>query len=144
MTVLGWCGVGVLAWGPIIFGGVGLSLHWMLIFMLVALLGLNFFFAGIFARLLYDLQGKLAEKFSRKFNLDRISLLCFLLLTAGAGFQLPLLSIYIREGYKLPAGIGLETYQFIAGICLEMSSFIMFTGTLVVQAIVARLKRNIL
>ena len=143
MSLSGGVGVGVLGFGPIVLGGVGLSLHWMLFFMVIALLGLNFAYAGIFARLLYDLEGEKSITLRRKFDLDRMVPLAGLLVFAGMVFQWPLVSFYFSEGFKLPERLGSATHQFVAGLCLEMSGFIIFTGTLVIQAILARLKRNL-
>jgi hypothetical protein len=49
LFLIGGIGVGVLFNGPILIGNIGFSLHWMLLFPLFSLVGLQLFLMGILA-----------------------------------------------------------------------------------------------
>lgn len=138
LAALGGIGVAALSRGPLTIGALGLSMHWMLLFLVLLLGGVNFACTGVIAKILYDEENARAARWRRLFDLDRALPLTGFLVLAGALPGLPLVRIWVRERYLLPPAIGVESYQAIAGLALVLVGFSIFTASLVINAALAR------
>jgi glycosyltransferase involved in cell wall biosynthesis len=138
MSLLGGLGVAALSFGPRVVAGVGLSLHWMLLFLVAFIAGLNFLFTGMIARVLYDEEAAKAERRRRMFHLNRAIPTSIFLEVLGAGFALPLVLEYVKQGYRLPEALGIASYQAVAGLALMLAGFTFFTASLVINAALSR------
>ena len=125
-----------LAAGPVTIGPITFSLHWMLLGITLAILGLQSTFMGILAKSLCDYSGAQTRKWSRIFAYNRSVVL------SGAGFLLGMLlplrlvRDYFRLGFTL-ASVSAPPYHWaITGLWLMMSSFLLFTMTLFLHALV--------
>ena len=137
LTLLGAAGLLMLGDGPQLVLGIGFSMHWMLLFLVAFLCGLNFALTGILAKIIYDEEGARSSRWRRLFSLDRVLPITGLLLLVGAALTLPLLGLYVRDAYRLPQELGVPTYQAILGLAFGLGAFSFFTGSLVINAALA-------
>lgn len=134
MAALGGAGLLMLGGGPLLVLGVGFSMHWMLLFLVAFLCGLNFSLTGVLAKIIYDEEGARSQRWKRLFSLDRVLPAAGLLLVLGGLLTLPLLRVYVQDHYRLPAELGVPTYQAILGLALGLGAFSLFTTSLVINA----------
>lgn len=124
-----------LSAGPITIG-ITFSLHWMLLGVTLAILGLQSVFMGILAKSLLDFSGTQSRKWSRILSYNRSVGLSAAGFVTGALLPLPLVREYFLQGFMLPV-INEPVYHLaIAGLWLMMSSFLVFTNTLLLHALV--------
>ena len=125
-----------LSRGPLTVGPITLSLHWMLLGITLAILGLQSTFMGILAKSLYDYSGAQTRKWSRVFSYNRSVVLSAAVFLLGMLLPLPLVRDYVALGFRL-ASISAPPYHLaITGLWLMMSSFLVFTMTLLLHALV--------
>lgn len=136
MSLIGLTGTALLYSGPIDIGKIGFHLHWMLFFLLVFLMGLQFFFMGILAKGIYDIEMQRSNKWKKLFSLDYVAPIVFVFTILGCISIAPLISNYVRDGFTLPNIIGKPTYQAIGGVGLFLASALYFTASLLFNAVV--------
>lgn len=124
-----------LAAGPVKLG-IMFSLHWMLLGLTLAILGLQSIFMGILAKSLGDFSGAQSRKWSRIFSYNRSVILSALGFLIGALLPVPLVREYVHQNFLLPANSERVYHIAIAGLWLMMSSFLVFTNTLLLHALV--------
>lgn len=130
-----------LTFGPITIGPITLSLYWMLAGLGSAIVGLQSFFLGCLARMFYDYTGLQRRRWMRVFRYNRAVLGSALLLAAGLGLVAPLIWDYVDAGLSLPHPVDPLNYLAVTGILLIVSSFSLFTFTLVIHAADLKLQR---
>jgi hypothetical protein len=123
-----------LSAGPLTLGPVTFSLHWMLAGVTFAVVGLQYFFFGCLAQVLYDYTGAARRRWLRVFPYDRTIVVSALGFVAGVALVLPLVVDYARSGFVLTGGIEAESHLAVTGIMLVMLSFTTFTFTLLLAA----------
>jgi glycosyltransferase involved in cell wall biosynthesis len=124
-----------LSTGPVTVG-ITFSLHWMLLGVTLAILGLQSVFLGILAKSLLDFSGVESRKWSRILSYNRSVGLSALGFLTGALLPVPLVMEYFRQGFMLPVINEPVYHMAIAGLWLMMSSFLVFTNTLLLHALV--------
>ena len=124
-----------LTFGPFSLGPINFSINWMLLAMAVALVGLSFTFFGGVAQLLFDYTGTLRRRWEQLFPYNRTVVLSLALIVAGFALALPLVYKYLANSFRLPAGLGVETYQAVTGLWLIIAGFEAFTFMLLIRAI---------
>ena len=125
-----------LSAGPVTVGRITFSLHWMLLGVTLAILGLQSVFMGILAKSLLDFSGAQSRIWSRVFSYNRSVTLSAAGFLAGALLPIPLVLRYIHQGFLLPQNSDPLYHVAIAGLWLMMSSFLAFTNTLLLHALV--------
>lgn len=130
-----------LTFGPIEIGPLSFSLYWMLIGMTLTLVGLQSFYAGCLAQMLYDETGTSRKRWVGVFRYDRTVGICAATFVAGLVLSSFLVSKYIRLGLTLD-GIGATEHMTITGLMLMIASFTTFVFMLLVQALALRLQNN--
>lgn len=124
-----------LAAGPLTLG-ITFSLHWMLLGVTLSILGLQSFFMGVLAKSLLDYSGAQSSLWSRIFSYNRSVVLSGAGFCLGALLPVPLVLEYIHQGFRLPVNNAPVYHVAIAGLWLMMSSFLAFTNTLLLHALV--------
>ncbi len=124
-----------LSAGPVTLG-ITFSLHWMLLGVTLAILGLQSMFGGILAKSLLDFSGEQSRKWSRMFSYNRSVGLSMLGFAIGALLPIPLVREYFHQSFLLPANSERVYHFAVAGLWLMMSSFLVFTNTLLLHALV--------
>jgi hypothetical protein len=130
-----------LTFGPIDVGPLTFSLYWMLIGMTFTLVGLQGFYAGCLAQMLYDETGTRRRQLLRVFSYNRTVSICAATFLVGLIFSSFLVSKYIRLGLTLD-GIGTTEHMAITGLTLMIASFTTFVFVLLSQALALRLEAS--
>jgi glycosyltransferase involved in cell wall biosynthesis len=130
-----------LTFGPIAVGPVTFSLYWMLIGMTLTLVGLQSFYAGCLAQMLYDETGSSRERWLRVFRYNRTLAISATIFLAGLVLSSFLVAKYIRLGLTLD-GIGATEHMAITGLMLMIASFTTFVFVLLFQALALRLAND--
>lgn len=125
----------VLGNGPVQFGAIGFSLHWMLLFLLVGVVGFQAFLTGILAKVLYDPERHEAHRWHPWFSFNRVTMITAGLVVLGLLAAGGLLGEYLRLGYKLPPQLGPASYRAVAGVGLFLIAALYFTFSLVFNAL---------
>jgi hypothetical protein len=136
LLLVGAAGCAVLFNGPVQVAGLGFSLHWMLLFLMAFLVGLQLCLTGILAKVLYDSEQKRVRTWSRFFGFNRAVLISFLLFVTGLGCSWGLLAEYLGSHLRLPDFLGVPSYRAVAGLGFILSAFLYFTFALVFNALV--------
>ena len=136
LLIIGALGSATLFNGPVQVGGLGFSLHWMLLFLVAFLVGLQLCLTGILAKVLYDSEQKRVRKWSRFFGFNQAVLISLLLFLAGLVCGWGLLAEYLWSNLRLPDFLGVLSYRAVAGVGFILSSFLYFTFALVFNALV--------
>ena len=130
-----------LTFGPITIGPVTFSLYWKLIGVTLMVVGLQSFFSGCLAQMIYDDTGRARQRWLTVFRYNRsvaVSIITFLI---GLGLTSFLAVDYIRRGLKR-VRFGTYEYMAITGLALMIAAFLIFISTLLVHALAARLSRS--
>lgn len=124
-----------LAFGPVTIGPITFSLYWMLLGGMLAILGLQSVFLGCIAQVLYDRTGRARRRWGRMFRYTRTMCLAGATFISGAGLGVPLVVEYVTNDWSLPGGIGWEGHLAVLGLVAMISSFLTFTNTLLLHAV---------
>ena len=128
-----------LAGGPRTVGSITFSLHWMLAGLALTIFGLQCFYCGCVAQVLYDYSGKATRRWLGLFHYTR-SIMCSGVagLVPRPGFRsAPLL--FTNTGYPDSGSLDPEvlthtTHLAVMGLLLLSIAFINFAFTLLVHA----------
>jgi glycosyltransferase involved in cell wall biosynthesis len=132
-----------LSFGPIVlFGWLGLSLHWMLLGLSLSMLGAQMILMGIVAKVLYDYGGRVTQKWLDIFNYNRAMLVSAALLVTGVACASPLVGTYLKLKLALPLELGWENYLAVTGLLCVVLSFLLFSFTLLLHATESVKKRR--
>jgi glycosyltransferase involved in cell wall biosynthesis len=123
-----------LTFGPIAVGRVTFSFYWMLAGFAAAVLGLQGVYMGWIARIFYDFTGAARRRLLALFPYTRTVLLSAVLFLVGLGLTVPLISLYIRGGLRLPVEVGVASHMAVTGLLLALCGFITFVFMLLVHA----------
>jgi glycosyltransferase involved in cell wall biosynthesis len=120
-----------LSFGPVTVGPITFSLHWMLLGISLALLGLQCVYMGILSQVFFDYSGAVRAKWFRRFSYTRAVALSAALFAVGLSFALLLVWTYFRNDFRLP-----ETTNNLGftGLLLMISGFMTFTFTLILHS----------
>jgi len=128
--------------GPIRLGLITFSIFWMLLGMSFTVVGLQSFYLGSIARLLYDFTGETRRFWLNIFSYNRSIFVSCLLVIVGGGFLLPLCYAYWQLHWRLPVEIGRVHHMAITGLLFITLGFMNFVFTLVFHAVAAALADN--
>jgi glycosyltransferase involved in cell wall biosynthesis len=123
-----------LSFGPVTLGPITFSLYWMLAGMTLTIVGLQLFYLGCLAQILYDYTGAARKRWLALFPYTRsvsVSGLAFLL---GIGLIIPLIVEYARSGLALPGKPGAVHHLAVVGLMTMIIAFTTFAFTLVLNA----------
>jgi Glycosyl transferase family 2 len=124
-----------LSFGPVTLGSVTFSLYWMLAGVTLTVVGLQNFYLGCLARVLYDATGEATARWTRTFPYNRTVALSALAFLLGVALLVPLVAEYFREGLALPDELGAVNHLAVLGIMLIIVGFTTFTFTLLLHAL---------
>jgi glycosyltransferase involved in cell wall biosynthesis len=113
---------------------LGLLLHWMLLGLTLSVVGLECFYLGCIAQVMYRYSAARAERWLRLFAYDRAMLAAGLASLAGIALGLPLVHEYVSGGLRLPVVPGRPMYLAVLGLLFVIAAFHTFGCTLVLHA----------
>ena len=100
---------------------------------MMLVLGLQCFYLGVIAKLLFDFTGRARGRWLRLFPYNRSVLISAAMLAAGIALFAPLIIDYLQRGLTLPIVTG-SSYLAIAGLSLMICAFMTFAFTLLLHA----------
>ncbi len=118
-----------LAFGPLVVGGVGFEIHWMLLGLTCVTLGYGCFQVGILARIMHGLRPGLTERVQKILTYDRGMIVAGLLILVGLFFGGQLAWHYVQGGFRL----AIVSYRAIFGLLLIILGFQTFGFTLLLE-----------
>jgi hypothetical protein len=127
-----------LSFGPITLGPITFSLHWMLLGVSLAILGLQCLYMGILAQVFFDYSGEVTRKWFRRFRYTRAVALSALVFAVGLVFTSLLTLSYLKHGFSLP-----DTTNNLGftGLLLMIMGFMSFTFTLILHSTVFAVRK---
>ena len=133
-----------LSFGPLTLGPVTLSLHWMLLGMSLALLGLQSIYMGILSQVFFDYSGAVTAKWFRRFQYTRSVVLSGVAFLIGMACEVWLIRLYWQLGLRLPQMPEEHPANFLAftGLMLMIAGFMSFTFTLILHATAFAVRRR--
>ena len=122
-----------LSFGPVRVGSIVLSLHWMLLGVTLATLGLECIYLGIITRVFFDYSGETTRRWFSRFPYTRT-----VLVAAGAFFLGLLLTgwllvYYVRHDFLLSPDAA-ANYLGVTGLLFMIAGFTTFTFTLILHS----------
>lgn len=122
-----------LSLGPVRVGAVEFSLHWMLLGVTLATLGLQCIYMGILTQIFFDYTGEVTKRWFARFEYTRTVLIAAALFVAGLSLTALLLAFYVRHQFVLIEGTQLN-YLGVTGLLLMIVGFMTFTFTLLLHS----------
>lgn len=128
-----------LSFGPVTLGPITFSLHWMLLGVSLALLGLQCVYMGILAQVFFDYSGDVKRKWFQRFRYTRAVALSGVLFALGLSFALSLTITYLRHHFTLPASTNNLGFT---GLLLMIAGFMTFTFTLILHSTAVAVRKR--
>jgi glycosyltransferase involved in cell wall biosynthesis len=133
MTLLGLCLVLPLSFGSVTIGPITFSIHFMLLGLTLATLGLQCIYMGILAQVFYDYSGEITKKWHRRFPYTKTVFASIAMFLFGATLDALLVVAYVRNGYLLSSDM-VESHLGVTGLFFMIAGFMTFTFTLLIHA----------
>jgi glycosyltransferase involved in cell wall biosynthesis len=128
-----------LSLGPLTIGPITFSLHWMLLGVSLALLGLQCIYMGILAQVFFDYSGDVKAKWFRRFSYTRAVAISAAVFTLGLSFAVILTAKYLQNGYSLPPTTNNLGFT---GLLLMIAGFMSFTFTLILHSTAVAVRKR--
>jgi hypothetical protein len=128
--------------GPITIGPIGLSLYTMLFGMALAITGLQSFFLGCIAQVLFDYRGRARDRWLTVFPYTRSVATAAVTAVVGVGCVVPLIVYYLAHHEHLTLRASAQDRLGVIGLMLVVIGFSLFTFALVLHATVIATRRS--
>jgi glycosyltransferase involved in cell wall biosynthesis len=122
-----------LSFGPVTLGPITFSLHWMLLGLTLATLGLQCAYLGILAQIFFDYSGETTRRWFARFPYTRTVLSAGGVFAAGLILNGWLLVYYLMHGLRLEAGAHVN-HLGVTGLFLMIAGFVTFTFALLLHS----------
>jgi len=129
-----------LSRGPLRIGSITFSLFSMMLAVTLAVVGLQCFYLGCIAQVLYGYSKTTLRRWLRVFDYDRATVLSAALVIGGVLLGLPLVRRYVRDGYVLAGPLEPDGHMAVLGILSVVAGFLLFGNTLVLHAVLMRVR----
>jgi glycosyltransferase involved in cell wall biosynthesis len=133
MAVLGSLLLFPLSFGPVTIGPVTFSVHWMLLGLTLATLGLQCVYLGILAQVFFDYTGEVTARWFAWFPYTRTVLLAFAGFALGFVLECWLAIYWVTHAFRLTFE-GPVSYMGVTGLFLMIAGFVTFTFTLLLHS----------
>jgi glycosyltransferase involved in cell wall biosynthesis len=131
-----------LSGGPITVGPFRLSLYWMLLGVTATVVGLQAFFLGVVAQVLFDYQGRARRRWLALFPYTRSVVVAGVIVASGVACAVPLLVYYIGHHERLSLAASLQDGLAVTGLLLMVIGSSLFTFTLVLHGAAITSRRS--
>ncbi len=122
-----------LSLGPMTIGPIRFSLHFMLLGLTLATLGLQCIYSGALAQVFFDYSGDITERWLKRFPYTRTVAISAALFTLGLGLAGALLVYYVRHDFKLTPEATVN-HLGVMGLLFMIIGFMTFGFTLLLHA----------
>jgi glycosyltransferase involved in cell wall biosynthesis len=131
-----------LSFGQIDAGPMTLGLYTMLFGLAFTVVGLQSFFLGCIAQVLFDYTGRAKQRWLRLFPYTRTVLIAAGLVCAGVGAVVPLVVSYISNDFRLGDPADTENHLAVVGLMFTVCGFLLFAFTLVLHGTIVATRRS--
>jgi glycosyltransferase involved in cell wall biosynthesis len=131
-----------LSGGPITIGQLTFSLYWMLVGVTAAVVGLQSFFLGVVAQVLFDYQGRARRRWLALFPYTRSVIAAGVIVALGIACAVPLLVYYIGHHGHLSLTAQTQDGLAVTGLLLTIIGASLFSFTLVLHATAIATRRS--
>jgi glycosyltransferase involved in cell wall biosynthesis len=131
-----------LSFGPIELGSVTLSLYTMLLGLAVTVVGLQAFFAGIVAQVLFDYTDRYKRRWLRVFPYTRSAFIAFGLVLLGVALTVPMSVRYFSHDLSRGRPVDAENHLAVTGVTLAICGLQLFVFTLLLHGTVVATTRG--
>lgn len=119
--------------GQVSMGPIRLSFYWQLLGLTLSAVGLQSFYLGCVAQIIYNYSERAKNRWLGLFKYDRAMKTAALLAIGGIGLVTPLVVEYIKRGLRLPS-LGPSGHMAVTGMFLLLAAFSTFSSTLVLHS----------
>jgi glycosyltransferase involved in cell wall biosynthesis len=137
LALLGTLLVVPASFGDIDLGAVTLSLNWQFFGLAMLVVGLQGFFLGCIAQVLFDYTGRHSRRWLGAFPYTRTALIAFGLVLVGIALAMPLLVSYVDNDFKLSSAVSTENHLAVTGLAIAICGAQLFIFTLLLHGTVA-------
>jgi glycosyltransferase involved in cell wall biosynthesis len=130
-----------LSFGPVTLGPITFSLHWMLLGVSLANLGLQCVYMGILSQVFFDYSGRRTEMWFRRFPYNRTIGLSAGLFGTGLVLAALLALTYARNGFRLLEHFSVN-HLGVTGLLFMVGGFMTFTFTLLLHSTAVAVRRR--
>jgi glycosyltransferase involved in cell wall biosynthesis len=131
-----------LSGGPITIGHVTFSLYFMFGAVALTIVGMQAFFSGVIAQVLFDQRGTATRRWMRLFPYTRTVLTAVGIGLVGIGCVVPLVAYYFDHGERLSLAASLQDRLAVTGLLALVIAFSLFTFTLLLHGTMIALRRS--
>jgi glycosyltransferase involved in cell wall biosynthesis len=140
LALLGLLIVLPVSFGDLDVGPVTLSLNWQLLGLALYVVGMQAFFLGCIAQVLFDYTGRRSRRWLRVFPYTRSALIAVGLVLLGMGLAVPLLVSYFDHNFQLSTADTGKSHLAVTGMASVISGAQLFVFTLLLHATVVATK----
>lgn len=133
MAVLGLALTLPMTLGPIKVGPITFSIHWMLLGLTLATLGLQSAFMGILSQVFFDYSGEPTKRWFARFPYTKTTFASMAMFFTGVGLEAYLAATYVKNGYALTAEMT-ASYAGVTGLLFMIAGFTTFTFCLMLHS----------
>ncbi len=133
LTALGLALLVPLSYGQVTLGPVTFSIHWMLLGLTLATLGLQCIYLGILAQVFFDYSGETTRRWFARFPYTRSVAISWGAIATGLALEGWLVTYYVNHQFKLVLDAPVN-HLAVTGIFLMIAGFVTFTFTLLLHA----------
>jgi glycosyltransferase involved in cell wall biosynthesis len=143
LTLLGLLLTLPVTFGDVVVGPIALSLNWQLLGLATFVVGLQAFFLGGIAQVLFDFTGRKRRRWLATFPYTRTVLIAALLVLAGLGLAIPLVVSYVSHGYSLSPADLPDDHLAVTGLVVGIAGAQLFVFVLLLHgAVLATARRR--
>jgi glycosyltransferase involved in cell wall biosynthesis len=143
LAVLGFLVTVAVTFGNVALGPVTLSLNWQFLGLAVFAVGLQAFFLGCIAQVLFDYRGRRTRRWLRVFPYTRTVLIAVGLMVCGIGLAVPLAVAYLGHSFRLTQANFVQDHIAVTGLAVGIGGAQLFVFVLLLHgAAVATARRR--
>jgi glycosyltransferase involved in cell wall biosynthesis len=132
-----------VSFGDLHLGALTLSLNWQFFGLAVFVVGLQAFFLGCIAQVLFDHLGRKRRRWLAVFPYTRTVLIAVLLVLIGVGLGIPLAAAYLSNHLALTAANAVQDHLAVTGLAFGIAGTQLFVFVLLLHgAVVATTRRG--
>jgi hypothetical protein len=122
-----------LSFGAVTLGPITFSLHWMLLGVSLAVLGLQCIYMGILSQVFFDYTGEATDRWFRRFRYTRSVVVSAITFLVGLFFAARVAASYFMNYFSFPNPAAVDNLGF-TGLLLMIGGFMSFTFTLILHS----------
>ena len=131
-----------VSFGNLHLGSVTLSLNWQFLGLALLVVGLQAFFLGCIAQVLFDYTGRRTKRWLALFPYTRTVLIAMLLVLVGIGLGIPLAVAYVDNDLALTSANLLQDHLAVTGLAVAVAGGQLFAFVLLLHGAVVSTSRR--